>query len=74
MHEAGHALYEQGVAAALEGTPLGTGVSWGVHESQSRLWENPAGDVPSVEARNERAIRAVAGCSAAMENASMGGF
>jgi carboxypeptidase Taq len=43
MHEAGHALYEQGVAAALEGTPLGTGTSWGVHESQSRLWENVVG-------------------------------
>src|SRR5262249_28002549 len=40
IHEAGHALYEQRVAAALEGTPLGGGVSAGVHESQSRLWEN----------------------------------
>ncbi|MGH6840391.1 MAG: carboxypeptidase M32, partial [Methylocella sp.] len=43
MHECGHALYEQGVAAALEGTPLGTGTSAGVHESQSRLWENVVG-------------------------------
>jgi carboxypeptidase Taq len=43
MHEGGHALYEQGVAPALEGTPLGTGASWGVHESQSRLWENMVG-------------------------------
>jgi carboxypeptidase Taq len=43
MHESGHALYEQGVAAALEGTPLGTGTSAGVHESQSRLWENLVG-------------------------------
>ena len=40
LHEAGHAMYEQGVSAALEGTPLGSGVSSGVHESQSRLWEN----------------------------------
>ncbi len=40
LHETGHALYEQGVDAALEGTPLGYGVSSGVHESQSRLWEN----------------------------------
>jgi len=40
LHEAGHAMYEQGVDAALEGTPLGSGVSAGVHESQSRLWEN----------------------------------
>jgi carboxypeptidase Taq len=40
IHEAGHALYEQGVHPALEGTPLGSGASAGVHESQSRLWEN----------------------------------
>jgi carboxypeptidase Taq len=40
LHEAGHALYEQGVDVALEGTMLGHGVSAGVHESQSRLWEN----------------------------------
>jgi carboxypeptidase Taq len=39
LHEAGHAMYEQGVDPALEGTPLGSGVSAGVHESQSRLWE-----------------------------------
>jgi carboxypeptidase Taq len=43
LHEAGHALYEQGVSPALEGTPLGHGTSAGVHESQSRLWENAVG-------------------------------
>ena len=43
LHEAGHALYEQGVAANLDGTPLGCGASAGVHESQSRLWENMVG-------------------------------
>ncbi|HEY6255534.1 MAG TPA: carboxypeptidase M32 [Xanthobacteraceae bacterium] len=43
LHEAGHGLYEQGVAAALDGTPLGSGTSAGVHESQSRLWENVVG-------------------------------
>jgi carboxypeptidase Taq len=43
IHEAGHALYEQGVSRALEGTPLGRGASTGVHESQSRLWENVIG-------------------------------
>ncbi len=43
LHEAGHALYEQGVATDLEGTPLGSGTSAGVHESQSRLWENIVG-------------------------------
>ena len=43
LHEAGHALYEQGVAPALEQTPLAGGASPGVHESQSRLWENIVG-------------------------------
>jgi carboxypeptidase Taq len=43
MHEAGHAMYEQGISAALDGTPLGQGVSASVHESQSRLWENVVG-------------------------------
>jgi carboxypeptidase Taq len=43
LHEAGHALYEQGVDPALEGTPLASGTSAGVHESQSRLWENLVG-------------------------------
>jgi carboxypeptidase Taq len=40
LHEAGHGMYEQGVSAALDRVPLGEGVSSGVHESQSRLWEN----------------------------------
>ncbi len=39
-HEAGHAMYEQGIDQALEGTNLASGTSAGVHESQSRLWEN----------------------------------
>jgi len=43
MHEAGHALYEQGIDRRLEGTPLGGGTSAGVHESQSRTWENLVG-------------------------------
>ncbi len=43
MHEAGHGMYNQGIAAELEGTPLGSHVSLGVHESQSRLWENLVG-------------------------------
>jgi carboxypeptidase Taq len=43
IHEAGHAMYEQGVAEALADTPIGRGVSAGVHESQSRLWENVVG-------------------------------
>ena len=43
MHEAGHALYEQGVDPDYARTPLGGGTSMGVHESQSRLWENLVG-------------------------------
>lgn len=43
MHEYGHALYEHQVDPALERTPLGSGVSLGLHESQSRLWENLVG-------------------------------
>jgi carboxypeptidase Taq len=43
LHEAGHALYEQGVNPAYEGTRLDCGTSMGVHESQSRLWENLVG-------------------------------
>jgi carboxypeptidase Taq len=43
LHEAGHGMYEQGVGPALDGTPLGSGTSAGVHESQSRLWENVVG-------------------------------
>jgi carboxypeptidase Taq len=43
LHEAGHALYEMGIPPELAGTPLGHGASAGVHESQSRLWENIVG-------------------------------
>ena len=40
IHEAGHAIYEQQIDRTFDGTPLGEGASAGVHESQSRLWEN----------------------------------
>lgn len=43
LHETGHALYEQGICMDYEGTPLALGTSSGVHESQSRLWENLVG-------------------------------
>ena len=43
MHEVGHGLYEQGLAAQHVGIPLGEAVSLGIHESQSRLWENHVG-------------------------------
>ena len=40
IHETGHGLYEQGLPLTLQGTPLGQNAGMGVHESQSRLWEN----------------------------------
>lgn len=40
IHEVGHALYEQGIDPSLQLTPVGRAASFGVHESQSRLWEN----------------------------------
>ncbi len=43
LHEAGHALYEQGIRPDFETTPLAGGTSSGVHESQSRTWENLVG-------------------------------
>jgi carboxypeptidase Taq len=43
MHETGHGLYEHGIARELERTPLARGTSLGLHESQSRLWENLVG-------------------------------
>ncbi len=43
IHESGHGMYEQGVNPQYDGTPLAGGASAGVHESQSRLWENIVG-------------------------------
>jgi carboxypeptidase Taq len=43
MHECGHGLYEAGIPSSLARSPLGTGESLGMHESQSRLWENMVG-------------------------------
>ena len=43
LHEAGHGLYEQGLPVDDYGLPSGTAVSLGIHESQSRLWENHVG-------------------------------
>jgi carboxypeptidase Taq len=43
MHEFGHGLYEHQIDKALERTPLARGVSLGLHESQSRMWENLVG-------------------------------
>jgi carboxypeptidase Taq len=43
LHEVGHGLYEQGLKQDHFGTPMGEAVSLGMHESQSRLWENAVG-------------------------------
>ncbi len=43
IHETGHALYELGFSDELGGTLLATGTSLGIHESQSRTWENVIG-------------------------------
>jgi carboxypeptidase Taq len=43
IHEGGHALYEQGLDISAYGLPTGEAASLGIHESQSRLWENNAG-------------------------------
>jgi carboxypeptidase Taq len=43
LHEAGHGIYEQGLDPEHFGTPLGSPASLGIHESQSRMWENQVG-------------------------------
>lgn len=47
LHEAGHGLYEQGLDPEHFGTPAGSAASLGIHESQSRLWENQVGRGPT---------------------------
>ncbi len=47
LHEAGHGVYDQGLAEEHWGTPMGGAVSLGIHESQSRMWENFVGRSPS---------------------------
>ncbi len=46
LHEGGHALYEQGLLTEEYGNPFGEAISLGIHESQSRLWENLVGLSP----------------------------
>ena len=43
MHEAGHGIYDQGLNDEHYGTPMGGSISLGIHESQSRMWENFVG-------------------------------
>jgi len=47
VHEFGHALYELQVDEGLKMTPIGGGVSLGIHEGQSRFWENVVGRTPA---------------------------
>ncbi len=47
LHEVGHGLYEQGLPVEKFASPSGKAVSLGIHESQSRLWENHVGRAPS---------------------------
>jgi carboxypeptidase Taq len=47
LHESGHGLYDQGLPGEHHGTPMGSAVSLGIHESQSRLWENLVGRSPA---------------------------
>ena len=43
LHEAGHGIYSQGLDSGHHGTPRGESISLGIHESQSRMWENMVG-------------------------------
>lgn len=67
LHETGHGLYDQGLDPAHFGTPRGEAVSLGIHESQSRMWENLVGRsrsfwrffLPKVRAAFPAALREV---------------
>ncbi len=63
IHETGHALYEQGLdpGEAYAGTCLADGASMGIHESQSRMWENVIGRSREFWSREFPALRAVLG-------------
>ncbi|MBN2022040.1 MAG: carboxypeptidase M32 [Pirellulales bacterium] len=68
LHEAGHGIYEQGLRTDQFGLPLGEAASLGLHESQSRLWENLVGRsrafwafaLPKARARFPEALGGVA--------------
>ena len=47
LHEAGHGLYDQGLDDEHWGSPMGGAISLGIHESQSRMWENFVGRSPA---------------------------
>ena len=43
LHESGHGIYDQGLRTDFYGLPPGEFISLGIHESQSRMWENQVG-------------------------------
>lgn len=67
IHEGGHGLYEQGLKPDEYGLPLGRSISLGIHESQSRLWENNVGrglsywkaHYPALKARFPKQLAAI---------------
>ncbi len=72
IHEGGHALYEQGLPFEEYGLPLGEAASLGIHESQSRLWENVVGrGLPYWQANYETLRRAF---PASLESVSLQEF
>jgi carboxypeptidase Taq len=72
LHEAGHGMYEQGLTREHYGLPTGEAVSLGIHESQSRMWENQVG---RSRAFWEHVLpRAKQAFPAALGNASLDGF
>ncbi|WP_121612056.1 carboxypeptidase M32 [Mesobacillus foraminis] len=61
IHEGGHALYEQNLSSELIGTPLSTGTSMGIHESQSLFYENFVGRNLSFWKKNYHLLKDFAG-------------
>ncbi|WP_442604011.1 carboxypeptidase M32 [Paenibacillus sp. KN14-4R] len=58
IHECGHAMYEQNISEDLAGTNLCSGTSMGIHESQSRFWENVVGRSKQFWSHNYAALQA----------------
>jgi carboxypeptidase Taq len=67
VHEYGHALYELQIDPAIARTPIGHGVSMGVHESQSRFWENIVGRGPWFIQHLKRLIDETVGLTRGLE-------
>jgi carboxypeptidase Taq len=59
IHEGGHALYEQGILSKNYGLPSGETISLGIHESQSRLWENNVGRSLAYWKKNFNSLKSI---------------